>query len=809
MVRRTGAQFYPQIVENRLRPLDGIRYLIQTTWLVTVHPDKLRFSKIKNVIKKTAHLKVRLMDQIYETITIAVDVTKGRLSGKKESRIVEVLVLVLAVALSAICIMQPFNVAGQFVFSILLFLFVCVLRFIPGRSVSLLMICISLLISCRYMWWRYTATLNWDDPLSVVCGCFLLVAETYSWVILLLGYFQVSWPLHRQPEPLPNDQNLFPEVDIFIVTYDEPLSIVQSTVFGALGIDWPQDKLTVWLLDDGRREEFRLFSKQVGIRYLARETHDHAKAGNVNHALTHAKGRFVAIFDCDHIPARAFLQMTMGLFFKDPKLALVQTPHHFFSPDPFERNLKNFGELPNESKLFYGLIQDGNDTWNATFFCGSCAVISRSALDEIGGIAMETVTEDAHTSLRLHRHGYNSAYIRIPLATGLATESLSSHIGQRLRWARGMTQIFRLDNPFLGRGLTLAQRLCYASAMLHFLFGIPRLIFFLAPLAFLLLHAYIIYAPAVMILLFVLPYMMHVSLTNSRIHGQFRHSFWGEIYEAVMSWYVAWPTFLTLFMPNKGIFNVTSKGKTLESSYMDWTISRPYLLLIGLNGAGVIAGCWRLYAGEAAEWQTVIVSLLWVLYNLLILGGAVAVAAESRQLRRWQRVPVEMSGAIMCSDGHLFPAKITDYSDESAGLQVTDCHYFNKGDAVQVLITRGSKETCFEGRVIRVSDDSIGVRFRFKTIKKRIEYMRYTFGRADTWSVWDQSIREDKLLRSLVEVTVIGVRGYVYLGESMPKPVRVVFKIMGNFCRWIWSFTPRNPAYLAFQSVEVKSELKS
>lgn len=94
------------------------------------------------------------------------------------------------------------------------------------------------------------------------------------------------------------------------------------------------------------------------------------------------------------------------------------------------------------------------------------------------------MTEDAHTSLRLHRRGYTSAYMRIPQAAGLATESLSAHIGQRIRWARGMVQIFRLDNPLFGKGLKLVQRVCYANAMLHFLSGIPRLIFLTAPLAF-------------------------------------------------------------------------------------------------------------------------------------------------------------------------------------------------------------------------------------------------------------------------------------------------------------------------------------
>jgi GT2 family glycosyltransferase len=116
-------------------------------------------------------------------------------------------------------------------------------------------------------------------------------------------------------------------------------------------------------------------------------------------------------------------------------------------------------------------VQDGNDFWNATFFCGSCAVLRREALDEIGGIAVETVTEDAHTSLRMQSNGWNTAYINIPQAAGLATERLSAHVGQRIRWARGMIQILRTDNPLFAPKLNFAQRLCYFNAMAHFLYA--------------------------------------------------------------------------------------------------------------------------------------------------------------------------------------------------------------------------------------------------------------------------------------------------------------------------------------------------
>jgi hypothetical protein len=38
---------------------------------------------------------------------------------------------------------------------------------------------------------------------------------------------------------------------------------------------------------------------------------------------------------------------------------MLQTPHYFYSPDPFERNLDQFHKVPNEGWLFYGFVQDG------------------------------------------------------------------------------------------------------------------------------------------------------------------------------------------------------------------------------------------------------------------------------------------------------------------------------------------------------------------------------------------------------------------------------------------------------------------
>ncbi|WP_313275287.1 UDP-forming cellulose synthase catalytic subunit [Kosakonia cowanii] len=799
-LRAQQNHWFPHIDPDRPRPLDPARYLIQTLWLMVTLPLGAPRSPRRQHFARLRVLRGR-WHTFLETLPERMTQRTGHLDNKKElghinpkvRRIILGTVVVFSFLLAILCITQPFNPLSQFVFLILLWGVALLVRRIPGRFSVLMLVVLSLTVSCRYIWWRYTSTLNWDDPVSLVCGLVLLFAETYAWIVLVLGYFQVIWPLNRQPVPLPKDMSLWPSVDIFVPTYNEDLNVVKNTIYASLGIDWPKDKLKVWILDDGGREEFRQFAKQVGVEYIARTSHEHAKAGNINNALKYAKGEFVSIFDCDHVPTRSFLQMTMGWFLKEKKLAMMQTPHHFFSPDPFERNLGRFRKTPNEGTLFYGLVQDGNDMWDATFFCGSCAVIRRGPLDQIGGIAVETVTEDAHTSLRLHRLGNTSAYMRIPQAAGLATESLSAHIGQRIRWARGMVQIFRLDNPLMGKGLKFAQRLCYVNAMFHFLSGIPRLIFLTAPLAFLLLHAYIIYAPAIMIALFVMPHMVHASLTNSKIQGKFRHSFWSEIYETVLAWYIAPPTLVALINPHKGKFNVTAKGGLVEEEYVDWVISRPYIFLVLLNLLGVAVGIWRYFYGPENEILTVFVSIAWVFYNMVILGGAVAVSVESKQVRRAHRVEMTMPAAIAREDGHLFSCTVQDFSDGGLGIKINGQAQVLEGQKVSLLLKRGQQEYAFPATVARVNGNEVGLQLLPLTTKQHIDFVQCTFARADTWALWQDSFPEDKPLESLLDILKLGFRGYRHLAEFAPSSVKVIFRSLTALVSWVVSFIPRRP----------------
>lgn len=797
-LRDNHACYYPKINPLTPKPLDCIRYLIQSCFLLifransTPELPKCIHSMWKKLLGYRSYFHQWLAAlpkkaQHIQHENKMADSQTAQTSWLKKIGFIATVIMTTLVAL--LCITQPFDLISQFVFVVLLWGIAMVIRRIPGRLSSLMMIVLSLTVSCRYIWWRYTSTLNWDDPLSLICGLLLLGAETYAWIVLLLGFIQTIWPLNRNPVKLPADTSLWPTVDIMVPTYNEPLSVIKPTIYACLGMDWPKDKINIYILDDGGRKEFHQFADEVGVNYIARPTHEYAKAGNINNALRSATGEFVAIFDCDHIPTRTFLQLTMGGFLKEKRLAVVQTPHHFFSPDPFERNLNNFRETPNEGSLFYGLLQDGNDTWDSTFFCGSCAVIRRVALDEVGGIAVETVTEDAHTSLKLHRRGWSSAYIRIPLAAGLATESLSSHIGQRIRWARGMVQIFRLDNPLFGKGLKLVQRLCYANAMMHFLSGIPRIIFLIAPLAFLLLHAYIIFAPALAIALYVIPHMVHASLTNSKIQGKYRHTFWSEIYETVLAWYIVRPTTVALFSPHKGKFNVTPKGGLIDQEYIDWNINKPYVFLAMLNIIGLAFGIWRLLVGPTDEIPTVIMSMLWVIYNMIILGGAVAVSLEAKQVRNAHRVEINIPAIIMTESGHLYPCTLSDYSDGGIGIQLPN-NQISVGDNLSLILKRGQREYTFPITAVRVNGQYVGLQLQAMSKQQHIDFIQCTFARADTWALWQAQFKQDKPISSIWDIFKLGFKGYQILSEKSAPIVNIPFKGFIYSVNWLNSFVP-------------------
>ena len=565
----------------------------------------------------------------------------------------------------------------------------------------LFMVWLSLVTTLRYLYYRTSYTLNFDGWINSIACLLLYLAELYAILTLVLAYVQTLKIKERQPislAALPEEEWF--QVDIYIPTFNEDVEIVRKTVLAARNCDYAPGKKKVYVLDDGRperykqsdprhetlrarREQIRQMCEELGCIHMTRDNNDHAKAGNINTAFGKTDGDLVMILDCDHIPSRQFLLHTVGFFF-DPKVSFVQTPHWFYNPDPFERNLLTGGRIPVGNELFYKVLQKGNDFWNAAFFCGSAAVLRKKHVLEIGGIAVETVTEDCHTALRLHSRGYKSVYYDKIMVAGLAPDTFSSYVGQQVRWARGMAQILRLENPLfnLKLKLTIPQRICYFSATSHFLYGYPRLVYAIAPTLFLLFGVNSVRGLGYETLAYAIPHIVLSLFTNHIIYKYVRFSFWNEIFEFAMAFQTGWVTMLALLNPKLGSFNVTDKGSNISKRTFDWQSTRALLIVTAFVVCSLLAvPYWLLLRPEDS--QAVFVNTLWSGFNLILLSAALLVGLEQPQVRTAHRLERHLRVDIY-SNGLTIRGETVNISETGALISLES--WPNLPDEVQVEV---------------------------------------------------------------------------------------------------------------------------
>jgi cellulose synthase/poly-beta-1,6-N-acetylglucosamine synthase-like glycosyltransferase len=340
----------------------------------------------------------------------------------------------------------------------------------PRGMITLLYLYLA--IGLSYMVWR-TTIVNWD----VWYGPIIYGAEIYGFIMTSLFLYvtqRIYVPIHHTPKYLR-------KVDVLIPTYSEPLSVLEPVVLGATKI---RGVNKVLVLDDGNRSEVKKLAKRLKVKYYARSDNMHAKAGNLNNGLKHTKAPFIITLDADHIPQPNFIERTLG-YFDDARVGFVQSPQSFYNTNSFLFRWRRFKkQLWSEQMMFYHCIQPAKNNWNSAFFVGSSAMLRRSALDNVGGFATGTATEDIHTSLRLHANGWMSIFVPEKLAYGLESENMKEFYKQRRRWAAGsLGLLFRSkDSPLWAKGLTVSQRANYLSATLAHMQGVQKLCFFLVPI---------------------------------------------------------------------------------------------------------------------------------------------------------------------------------------------------------------------------------------------------------------------------------------------------------------------------------------
>ena len=539
---------------------------------------------------------------------------------------------------------------------------------------------LALVATVAYLVWRVGWTMT--DTALWLSVPFLLF-ELHAAVSLALFVFS-TWDV--TPPSRPDLPAQLPRTAVLITTYDEDLEVLLPTVTAALALEPAHE---TFVLDDGDRLEVAQMARALGATYVARPVHDHAKAGNLNHALARVDAEVVAVLDADHVPEPDFLLALLG-YFSDPQVAVVQSPQEFYNTDSFEHTSD---PAVHEESLFYRVVQPAKNRWNATFWCGTNALIRVDALREVGGVATETITEDLHTTLRLHRAGWRTVYHDQVLARGLAAAGPDQFLAQRTRWGRGSMQVLRQDNPLFGEGLTLGQRLAYAYSLSAWFDAWRTLGLALLPVVVLLTGQFPLSAPpeaflATFACVFTLQQSALILLGRGRARVGFSLVFDMIRLPANL------PATLTLLVPGSHGFSVTPKGRTGEER----SRARVPSLLPGLAVLLCAAGLWGVasllgatpttYASPSAA----IVSLLWLGVTLAVLTAGIARIRSLRfgvERRDGSRHPAELAASV---DGR--PALVTDLSVGGAQLRLagpTKAHGPDVGDepVVELLLQDG------------------------------------------------------------------------------------------------------------------------
>jgi cellulose synthase (UDP-forming) len=435
---------------------------------------------------------------------------------------------------------------------------------------------LTLAYAAYYIVWRWTSTLNWDAWWFSVT---LALAETIGLLTTFIFVFN-TWKLKEYPF-----RRARPgwTVDVFVTVYDEPLEVIRKTAMGARDIRYPHE---TWILDDGKRAEIAAMCEELGIGYIRREGNENAKAGNLNHALKVTRGEIFLVFDADHVPLPHAVDRLLP-YFDDPKVAFVQSPQVFYNTDSITTHVhENRRRMWTEQNLFFTVIEPCKDHWGAAFFCGSCAALRREALEEIGGFCTKTITEDFETSIVLHGRGWKSAYCVETLAYGLTPNSVVGFHVQHLRWGQGTMQVWRHYNPLTYPGLTLSQRICHFYSVLVYTDGVLNLVFYAAPLIYLLFGVLPINSMGSSFLGRWIPLYIAGRVLSRLMARGTETPFWFNERNSMAKFWTHARAVTGYFAKKKLKFHVTPKG----TGAVPVEAYRPQLVMMALAGVAILFG---------------------------------------------------------------------------------------------------------------------------------------------------------------------------------------------------------------------------
>ena len=419
------------------------------------------------------------------------------------------------------------------------------------------------------------------------------------------------------------------KVDVFLPSCGEPLALLNNTLQYVSKLEWNGPK-TVYVLDDSVREQVRDLAQRYDFRYIVRPDPGHMKkAGNLLHALSISDGEYIAVIDADFAVRPEFLHETMP-YFCDSKVGIVQTAQYFDVRNHVSSYIQRYAGTLQD--IFFHYIQPARDRYRAAICAGTNLVYRRAAVEAAGGFAWVPIGEDVHSGVRLAWANYETRYLPLCLAKGVAPADFPSLANQQTRWCRS-SMLLMLEKHFKEAPFTWKQRAAYWAAFLYYMssaallltgpFPALAMIWFFPERIY--PHNYLPMLPAIAATLFVFPLLSRgwrptiyrVCMINSCCH---MYAVWYAIRGSVAEWV---PTGAS-----------SRKGQVPRT--VNWILCTWIVLVQGLLWSGLAL---RMHEyGWHAYWATALLAAvqLYMLAPLLTPSKGV--------WRRTQEGPAEVAG---------------------------------------------------------------------------------------------------------------------------------------------------------------------
>lgn len=466
---------------------------------------------------------------------------------------------------------------------------------------------ISAFLLTVYVTWRIFFTLPTRyGAFSLIFGALVLLGEVIGFIEVFVSQRHIAHYMEPALPVIPDDW--YPAVDVLIATHNESTALLYKTINACTFMEYPdKSKVHICLCDDNNRPEMAALAAEFGIEYYGLSGNTEAKAGNLNNCLRQTSSPLVVTLDSDMIPRSDFLMRTVPYFFipkvekkdddtwvplkpedidPDFKIGFIQTPQAFYNPDLFQYYLYSEDAVPNEQNYFFQEVNVARNDANAAIYAGSNTIISREALEEIGYIASDTITEDFLTGIRIQKAGYTTYAISEPLANGLAPTQISSLISQRQRWARGTTQTIRREHLLTTPKLSFWQKLTLLSGQFFWLDFASRMLFLVVPMAAVIFNIRVVDTEMWAPLVFWLPSYL-VYNRSVRVLSQNKQSYhWNSLTMTILSPYLAGSIIFELLgIQKQKKFVVTDKelGKQVSrKAKLLFSLPYAYLLVFDL-----------------------------------------------------------------------------------------------------------------------------------------------------------------------------------------------------------------------------------